>query len=527
MAIDENWPAGKPGVSNLLEHLAQQANVVTDGRLSETNLADTFAGPAELVVNVKRYGARGDGTTDDGAAIEAALAALVAIMGSDSAAGILHFPPGRFIDSMQHTIPTSRKIVVQGSSRATTEIRRANGSTGDWWTFDAVESGIQHITLDGRRYQCPSGGDNIVLNGAYSFVYDVFSNKASGDGIAIGKTAAAIVHHLDRVRVRECLGYGIRTYASTGSTDGIWNGVEVGLTGKSGVRLDTGSQNIVSLHAWGCGLEDASDKHGVYVNSQSNTFLNVQSETNNGFGVYCTSARNVFVGGRIWGNMSTGLRALTSNFLVAAGIEFYRNAAANAAAGSNGIAFSAIYITDTLYHTVSGNNVWDDTTAISAVSYVTAPTFPFPGRTAARSQAYGYTEDGTSDYGAISGNTMPRDLMRGSSGPYIFSGGNHNIRGNQWGSGVTAPTRTVVSGAVRVPAECDVIYVSAGSTITSVLGHFPGRHVTLLFNGSGTGSVTDDGDTLNLAGNLTTTPGVTLSLVSDGSKWREISRSAL
>jgi hypothetical protein len=61
------------------------------------------------VLNVKDYGAKGDGVTDDSAALVAAVAAL-------SAGGILHVPPGTYIVRSQLSLPSG--ITVQGVGEA-------------------------------------------------------------------------------------------------------------------------------------------------------------------------------------------------------------------------------------------------------------------------------------------------------------------------------------------------------------------------------------------------------------------------
>lgn len=525
--VDESYVAGL-----LAEGLA---------RASVLDIATSAAGSVGKVRNARRLDIQADYVFyatpfgDWNPAIEQAIADLAPISGTDAISGVLYFAPGQYFDSGNHVIPDTKRIIVEGAGATSTLLRRSTGATGDWWTINSKDSGVRDLTLDGRRYQNPTAGDSLVLNGAYTFARDVFVNKSAANGITIGKAGAAVVHSLIDVRVRECAAHGIATITGSESTDGIWTAVEVGLCGQSGVYLGVGSQNIKSLHVWGSGLEDTTNRHGVWVNSQTNTFVNLQSESNNGFGLQVTGARNVFVGGRIWQNQSAGIRGISATYLTVIGMMLYRNAAVNGASGTASLGFSAIYLTNTPYHVIVGCSVWDDNVAFSPVDYSKAlgapPTYPNPGRVAQRSQAYGYTADGTSNYGTIVGNSMPRELMRTTSGPIGFADGAGNddvIFANQWGSGgLSAPTVAPVAGAVRAPSYADFVYVSGASTITSILGHRLGRRISLYFVGPGAGQVTDDGDTLNLAGNLATANGVMLSLVSDGAKWRETSRVTL
>lgn len=78
---------------------------------------------------------------------------------------------------------------------------------------------------------------------------------------------------------------------------------------------------------------------------------------------------------------------------------------------------------------------------------------------------------------------------------------------------------------MRVPSESDTIIVSAAQEITSVLGHRPGRRVTIIFTNASPLPVRDNGTTLNLKGDFVPTQNDVLSLVSDGTNWYEVSRS--
>lgn len=79
-------------VSNWLENHPEAVTTVPDNSLSSAKFnADAKAWIRAGVVNVKDYGAVGDGVTDDSTAILAAIAAL------PSSYGVLYFPPGLYI----------------------------------------------------------------------------------------------------------------------------------------------------------------------------------------------------------------------------------------------------------------------------------------------------------------------------------------------------------------------------------------------------------------------------------------------
>jgi hypothetical protein len=334
----------------------------------------------ELIINVKDYGAVGNGSTDDGPAIEAAISAMVAVPNSFGQVGVLYFPSGRYLDSMSHTVTDAKRFSVRGSGMYTTILQRNANATGDWWTFNASYSGARDITFEGGRYQASGSADAIVLNGGYTFLTDVAINKAKGNGLSIGKSGAAIAHRLHALLFRENAGYGIYVHPSTGATDGQWSDIDVGNSGLSGVRLDTGSQNITNLHVWGSGLESDTDKDGIWINSSSNSLTgNWQSEKNLGRGIRLTAGANKLVGGYAWGNTLGAIYGLGANNNTIVGNQLYRNSTANTS-GATSVAYAVILLENSTRNTVDGNTFWDNTGVLDPNSYVTAPTYPYMGR---------------------------------------------------------------------------------------------------------------------------------------------------
>ena len=110
------------------------------------------------VFNVKDYGAKGDGITNDQAAIEAAIAAAAAsISNQTTQQAIVYFPRGIYRIYMD--LSFSAGITLVGQDRATTIIKRldrsafVNGNFADEWTLGFVVSGISAVTAIGTIYQ--------------------------------------------------------------------------------------------------------------------------------------------------------------------------------------------------------------------------------------------------------------------------------------------------------------------------------------------------------------------------------------
>ena len=115
---------------------------------------DVYLSPAALAgppfFNVKAYGAKGDGTTDDTAAIQAAITALQSAGG-----GMLWFPQGHYL------IDGELSIAYSGPSTAPVQVpMRWTGTTGpNWngyWASDPLNSG----SIIDLRYN--GGGTNVA-----------------------------------------------------------------------------------------------------------------------------------------------------------------------------------------------------------------------------------------------------------------------------------------------------------------------------------------------------------------------------
>ena len=109
--------------------------------------------------------------------------------------------------------------------------------------------------------------------------------------------------------------------------------------------------------------------------------------------------------------------------------------------------------------------------------------------------------------------------------PNVFIGMNHygDHVGNPVGGIGSIPMVDVASATtVTLPNIGDFFNITGTTNITGMTASWRGRRVTLVFEGILTFT---DGNNLKLAGNLVTTADDTITLVSDGVNWNEISRS--
>ncbi|MCC4907772.1 hypothetical protein [Microbacterium sp. cx-59] len=498
-------------------------------RLTATSLNRAFVGEGAPVFHSVVHGV----SVGPPATASANTSALSALLSSAPSGAIIQFPPGT-IYLTDITLAPGKIVHLRGAGRSVTSLRRPSGVSGDFITINSASSTISDLTVEGGRYQNASSPDmdNICVNAPYVNLQRLGVNKASGSGIVLGKAGPAIVGFYSDIQFRENRGYHIRTIAGSDSTDGMWVNIEGGYSGRSGVRLDLGSQNMLNVHMWASGMEDVSDNHGVWINSTNNTLTNLQCETNNGEGIYVTSNRNVLGIIRSWGNVKRGLY-LTGTANSFTGGTFERNNVGNTATAVSD-AFAQIVLSGATRNTLVGLVTIDSTSTIGSANPSSngspSATYPFPGKSVASfTAAFALREESGADYNNFTGCRFHDEYtLSGTNPAYSFAPGvGHNDAFSAVDFGATAPpTQTVVSGVVRIPSFSDVVQVNAGSTITSVIGQRVGRRATIIFTGSGTGSVTDNGTSLKLASDFLPTPGSTLSLVSDGTNWYETGRSS-
>ena len=176
-------PTGGPGVTALDFIGSSYSLSRSQGRVSINSTPLNF-----FVVTDKAYGAKGDGVTDDTAAIQAAINAC-----SAAGAGVVFFPKGTYITTSSLSVPSFVTLMGVGSNKPAPEYGIALGqgskikcSTGS--AFDLVvnsdsTNGNTGIEIRGLIFDCAGmTGDNraLVFNKVRrSFITDCFFRGAA------------------------------------------------------------------------------------------------------------------------------------------------------------------------------------------------------------------------------------------------------------------------------------------------------------------------------------------------------------
>jgi hypothetical protein len=230
------------------EYLAAQA-INHAGSLT---LVDTIEHAAGRVFNVRAYGATGDGSTDDTAAIQAAIAALAieAAGSTGTYAGTLYVPDGTYKITDTLVLASLRGFRIAG----------AGGASRFVWTANAPTKAVIEM-LDCRN----STIENI----------NITCTGGSGAGalalIQMSSTSASGVPRFNAFRDIFMTGglNNVKIGGSTGATDAnndfmLWENVEFNNYAEAGVEMSAESQayNYLFLN---CGFngDGATSKYGI------------------------------------------------------------------------------------------------------------------------------------------------------------------------------------------------------------------------------------------------------------------------
>lgn len=337
---------------------ADQAHtVINTGRLSSTNLDATYVQKASVALNVKDFGARGNGSTNDTDAINAAIAAV-------TAGGSLYFPPGRYITRGGHIIDKPCTII--GSSgraqpyNTQAQLRLTTNANSDMITIAANQVTIRDLTLSGRyEAQTAESRGIIVRSGANYLLLDaVWVESFNGTGIVIGDTVSTISGTITNSESRMNRGYGI--HVTQGATDLIISDTYINQNTQSGVFCGAGDLSMTSCHIWGNGTANTGDVDGITFQSSSGSrIVNCYIETQlNGAGIRFRSGTlkgHIVQGCDIWSNGFQGIFAFGLTDSIFNGNIIRRNNYKGRTDGSG----AAIGLSSCSRITVTGNNIFN------------------------------------------------------------------------------------------------------------------------------------------------------------------------
>jgi hypothetical protein len=194
---------------------------LSTGSTTARTLANRFAD----VVNVKDFGAVGDGVADDTAAIQAAI---------DSLSGTIYFPDGNYVTSSTINLNNLGQQII-GSSRSKAIIFAIH-MNGPVLTITAPRCSVNNIRVDSKNGSIRRAASPFGKTAPDATVDGVSNNH----GIMILKTGSLLTHiQIKNVDVVAQPGCGI--YRGGEGTETIIESVSVTSCGGHGILIDDGS----------------------------------------------------------------------------------------------------------------------------------------------------------------------------------------------------------------------------------------------------------------------------------------------
>ena len=358
-----------------------------------------------MIFNVQNFGAKGDGITDDTAAIQNAIDAAAAAGG-----GQVYMPTGTYIVSAGEEpsdgcLMLKSNVYMYGDGMGATTVKVADGSdtkiTGvirSAYGEQTHDFGVSNLTIDGNR--------------------DNTTGKIDGwfNGYIPGEAGFDSNVTLDSVEIKDCSGYGFDPHEQTVNMV-IKNSVS------HGNGLDGFVADFLSDSTFENNVAYDNDRHGfnIVTSTHDFTLTNNVAYNNGGTGIVVQrgsedipSPSNITItGGEVYGNGAEGVLIKLSSEVTVSGVDIHDNSSTGVRIyGSNHVEI----IDNTLNNNSLGSSVpeiiiqsYDDTLGVSG-KYFNGSDNIIQGNIISGSNLSTYgvaerNEDGT-DRNAIIGNTI-------------------------------------------------------------------------------------------------------------------------
>jgi hypothetical protein len=318
------------------------------------------------VINVKSYGATGDGVTDDTAAINSALA-VAASLGR----GQVFFPSGIFLTRGGHAITTP--MTIAGAGRGTTGVGNgisvlslAAGANQSMFSIQSKNVILRSFGLQGNKTSQTGTSHGIALDNTKALSYitldDLWIDSFLTNGMILQTSGTSLSETVvSRCEVRNNGFRGIETV--TGANDVTIMNCQVAQNQRSGIYMGAaGKVNI--CHSWGNGQADVNaDYSGLTIIGGGVLVTGGQFESNgllgtgHGRGIDIRGFGNTIASAAVYNNVGNGIYAFRSSAFTAAlaiiGNQVYNNSSGGAGGGSG-------IVLDTLVGaSVLGNHCYD------------------------------------------------------------------------------------------------------------------------------------------------------------------------
>lgn len=271
-----------------------------------------------VFTNVKQYGAKGDGTTDDTSAISAALSAI------SSTGGVLFFPPGTYLTGNQTLLPN---VHIVGAGLGNTTIKLKNGANADLFSAQtgsinlsaSLASGssgtllsfsVRDLTLDGNKANQSSGTSYPLRFYGYNFVLrdlQILNGYTGGalidwNGASfIGEPSDEMESLIDTCKIHGCNGIGLQM---GGPHDSRWHNVLSFNNGSHNFHVAPNATGILATNCHGYAPPNTANVVDYLIESTGCQFANCVGEGSYHADVVLLGNNTSWVGGNIYNGSS-------------------------------------------------------------------------------------------------------------------------------------------------------------------------------------------------------------------------------
>ncbi|QOT16467.1 right-handed parallel beta-helix repeat-containing protein [Paenarthrobacter sp. YJN-5] len=391
---------------NLPARLQDAALNATYGipKLDKAEASTTYLKVSEAPLTPERFGAQGNGSANDTAALNDMFAALV------PGGSIQFLPNRRYITAGGHTITTPSVLIQGASGRAQTynssgQLYLRNGANVDMLTIAANQVTIRDLTLYGNynNQTAPSRGLVFPSTSAanYLLLDAVWVDSFNGDNYSFDSSGGTLSGTIKNCESRFAKGYGMRFFG--GATDMQVLAGYIDQNDLSGVMCSSGDLSLDGVHIWGNGRGASGDRDGItFQSSNGNRVNNCYIEQNKeGAGIRFKSGVNkghIVSGCDIWENGFNGIYAFGASQLAITGGNQIRQ---NNWKGGSGQAGAGIVLDSCTAVNTSGNIMHS---------------------TGLNRQTYGYFEVGTANAGCLFANNVSRAADH-TTGNWVIAAG--------------------------------------------------------------------------------------------------------
>jgi|GEM_PF-4222185 len=265
------------------------------------------SGNDDPTFDVRRFGAKGDGKTDDTASLQKAIAA------ARERGGIVFFPPGTFLT---RRLTMYSRVHLRGSGGDATTLRLRPGANSAIVESDGFAGltgkdrgdgitmfSIRDLTLDGNKAKNPKGGYGLRVYGYGYELSEVVVFDCRNDGIysewgstgALPAPSHQMESRLTAVRSHDNEGDGIHF---NGPHDSMFLNCVSFQNRGAGFRLDgqAGGSSMVNCHAWGERQNTAFELAAAAVGC-----VNCYADLDGGVGVRISRSDCRWIGGLVLG----------------------------------------------------------------------------------------------------------------------------------------------------------------------------------------------------------------------------------